>query len=134
MSKTDQFSNKLVVVLNSSKELEYFRDRSLSEKQRADVEKFDAMLDQGFEVHGQKIDHPSMQDKATFAANLLVTALLQDNNTRAAILCSYLATRYPALQQVRVTTHDDRVTIELIYDKAFMEESSVQFISKKELY
>ena len=133
-SMTDQPSSNFVVVLNSSKELEYFRDRKLSAKQSADLEKIDARLNQGFEAGGQLIEHPTTEDKATFAANVLISALLHDNESNAAIFFSFLATRYPTLKQVKATTHDDRVTIQLIYDKEYTEETAVQFISKKDLY
>ena len=134
MSMTDQPLSNFVVVLNTSKELEYFRDRKLSEKQSADLEKIDAKLEQGFEIGGQVINHPTTKEKATFAANVLVSALLHDSESTAAIFCSYLATRNPTLKQVKATTHDDRITIQLIYDQEYTEETAVQFISKKDLY
>jgi hypothetical protein len=131
---TDQAPNNFVVVINSIKELEYFRDRDLNDKQVSDLEIIDAKMDEGFEVGGQEISHPTHQDKATYAANVLISALMNDSETTAAIFCSYLATRNPALKQLKATTHDDRVTIQLIYDKEYKEETSVQFISKKDLY
>ena len=100
----------------------------------SDLNIIDAKLDKGFEIGGQKISHPSHQDKTTYAANVLLSALMEDNESTAAIFCSYLATRNPTLKQLKATTHDDRITIQLIYDKEYKEETSVQFISKKDLY
>ena len=77
---------------------------------------------------------PQKLDRAAYAANVLLSALIEGNESTAAIFCSYLATRNPTLKQLKATTHDDRVTIQLIYNKEYKEETSVQFISKKDLY
>ena len=65
----------LVIVMNSEKVLEYFRQRSLSEHQTDDLDRIDAKLEQGFQVGGDFIKQPSAEDKAMFMANMLIHAL-----------------------------------------------------------
>ena len=130
---TENTSSSLIVVLNSNKELEYFRDRELSDKQIEDLNKIDSKLANGFEVSGQLIKNPSPQDKATFIANLLIEGLIINNEPTVALCCSYLATRFIALKQIRATINESQLTIRLIYDQEYLEEATVQFISKKDL-
>ena len=129
----EESSSSLVVVLNSKKELEYFRNRQLNEKQIQDLNIIDSQLTQGFKIDGQLISSPTQQDKATYIANLLVSALINNDELKMALCCSYLATRYATLKQIRATTQEGHYTIRLIYDQNFVEESSVQFMNKKDL-
>ncbi|MEM8843677.1 MAG: hypothetical protein AAGB35_01385 [Pseudomonadota bacterium] len=125
--------SSLVVVLNSNKELEYFRNRPLSKKQTEDLIKIDSKLALGFEISGQLMSQPSEKDKATYIANMLIGALINDNESIMSLCCSFLATRFTELKQVRATTHDDHYTIRLIYDQEFVEQNTVQFVNKKDL-
>ena len=130
---TDNNSPSLVVVLNSNKELEYFRDQQLSKKQIDDLKKVETRLNQGFHLGGHLLEQPTAQDKATFMANMLVEALINNNESTMALCCSYLATRYESLKQIRATVHDDRCTIQLINDQAYVEEAVVQIFNKNDL-
>ena len=122
-----------VVTLNSEKAIEYFRDRPLGEKQHSDLAATDKKLDLGFNIAGEFIAQPSDQDKAIFMANILVNALDSDDETAIAVACSYLATRYNHLKQLKITTHEDRVSIELINDQRYAEPIPIKFIAKKDL-
>ena len=123
----------LVIVMNSEKVLEYFRQRSLSERQTDDLDRIDAKLEQGFQVGGDFIKQPSAEDKAMFMANMLIHALNQNDETKMGLCCSFLATRYPDLKQVRIVQHPDRTSIEMINDRAYVEEAKIQFKAKHDL-
>ena len=125
--------SNLVIVLNSTKVLEYFRQRQLSEQQVKDLDSMDAKLQQGLHIGTDQIEHPSAEDKAMFVTNLLINALNQDDEAKMGLCCSYLATRYPDLKQIRVVQHPDRTSIEMINDRAYVEEAQVQFKAKHEL-
>ena len=125
--------SNLVIVMNSEKVLEYFRARSLSNQQLIDLGRIDAKLLQGFRVAGEFIKQPSAEDKAMFMANMLIHALNQNDETKMGLCCSFLATRYPDLKQVRIVQHPDRTSIEMINDRIYVEETQVQFKSRHEL-
>ena len=125
--------SNLVIVMNSEKVLEYFRARSLSNQQLIDLGRIDAKLLQGFRVAGEFIKQPSAEDKAMFMANMLIHALNQNDETKMGLCCSFLATRYPDLKQVRIVQHPDRTSIEMINDRIYVEETQVQFNSRHEL-
>ena len=125
--------SELVVLLNSSKVLEYYRDRPLTVKQQADLDALDIKLDAGIELNHQHIANPSLQDKATFVANLLIFALLNEEEAKAALTCAYLATRFSDLKQVVANSHPDRLAIQLIYDEEYREQTPVHFVPKDEL-
>lgn len=131
--KENQIPSTFVVVWNSKKELEYFRDRPLNQKQQDDIIATDKKLDLGFHIAGQHIPKPSDQDKAVFMANQLVIALDKNDEASIAIACTFLATKYTYLQQLKITTHEDRISIELINDKEYTEQTPIQFVSKKDL-
>jgi len=122
-----------VVTLNSEKAIEYFRDRPLSEKQQRDLSATDNKLKLGISISGEFIAQPTDQDKAIFMANILVNALDSDDETAIAISCAYLATRYIHLKQLKITTHEDRISIELINDQRYAEPIPIKFIPKKDL-
>ncbi len=125
--------NPLVVTLNSGKALEYFRDRPLNQKQQDDLAAADKKLNLGIDIAGELITHPTDQDKAVFMANILVNALDNDDDTTIALACAYLATRYKHLKQLKITTHEDRISIELINDQLYAEPIPIKFIPKKNL-
>jgi hypothetical protein len=122
-----------VVTLNSEKAIEYFRNRSLSAKQQDDLDATDKKLNLGINIAGEFIAKPNDQDKAIFMANILVNALDSDDETAIAVACAYLATRYIHLKQLKITTYDDRISIELINDQHYAEPIPIKFIAKKDL-
>tara|TARA_R110002096_G_scaffold241054_9_gene432972 strand:+ start:1437 stop:1838 length:402 start_codon:yes stop_codon:yes gene_type:complete len=132
MNNTPELS-PFVVTLNAEKSIEYFRDRPLSEKQQADLAATDKKLNLGFTIAGEFIKHPTDQDKAIFMANLLANALSNHDDTAIAVSCTYLATRYVHLKQLKITSYDDRISIELINDQLYADPIPIKFIPKKEL-
>jgi len=131
--KTETKPLPFVVSLNSTKVLEYFRDRVINQSQLDDLNKLESKLDAGFNIDGKFIDSPDVRDKAIFIANNLAAALIADNDSIAAVSCSYLATRYPDLQQLKISSNNGYTSIELIYDKEYTEQSPIKYISKKDL-
>ncbi|MDG0995984.1 MAG: hypothetical protein P8O97_02420 [Gammaproteobacteria bacterium] len=123
----------LAIVINGEKIVEYQRDRALATKHAADLDNLDLKLAKGIELADSQISQPSFQDKSTFVAQLLVNALMHENDAHAAISCAWLATRCPDLKQVQAEQKEDRLTIRLIYDKEYVVASSLKFIPKHQL-
>ncbi len=123
----------LVVVLNSNKAIEYHRDRPLTEKQVKDLELADVKLQSGIQLGDQFIKHPTDSDKALFMSHQLVVALENNRESIIALSCAYIATRYPDIQQIRASTIDGQVSIQLINDEAYVESTPLTFTSRKDL-
>lgn len=117
----------LVVTLNSEKVLEFHHDRPLSAKQQDDLNKIDEKLNAGFMVDGQTINNPTDIDKATFMANALTNALHHQDEVTTSLSCTYLATRFENLKQIRVIDKSDQPSIRLIFDQEYVEEVPVKF-------
>jgi hypothetical protein len=117
----------LVVTFNAEKVLEYHHDRPLTDKQQADLELLDNKLNAGFSINGQTISHPTELDKATFMANALTNALNLEDESKAALSCTYLATRFENLKQIRVVDKEGQASIQLIFDKDYVEEVPITF-------
>ena len=66
----------------------------------------DAKLARGIELADNTISQPSMQDKSTYVAQLLISALIHENDAHAAISCAWLATRCADLKQVQAEQKD----------------------------
>lgn len=126
-------TSPLVIVINSKKAFEYYRDRPLSRKQINDLEKAGHKLNQGLRIGREFIQSPTDADKALFIARQLVFAIQHDDDGRIAFLCALLACRYPQLKQLKISIREDQVSIELINDKTFVDQAPVRFISKKDL-
>ena len=122
-----------IVSLNANKVLEFRRDRNLSDKQLNDLAKLDAKLNAGIHIAGKFIQSPNTQEKAIFIAHQIANALNNDNEPTLALACAFLATRYPELKQLVISTHEDRISFELINDKEFAEQAPIKFVSKKDL-
>lgn len=121
----------LVVTFNAEKVLEYHHDRPLSAKQLSDLEIIDNKLNAGFSVDGQSITDPTDLDKATFMAHALTNALNLEDEAKAALSCTYLATRYKNLKQIRVVDKSDQPSIRLIFDQEYVKEVPLTFTPKK---
>ena len=123
----------LVVILNASKVLEYNRNIELTDKQVTDLELLDKKLEKEFTQRSASKQTPSFQDKATLVANMLIAALLQDDDPKIALSCAYLATRYRDLKQVKARTESDQVAIQLVFDEEYKEATPMKFVAKKDL-
>ncbi len=128
-----QSQPSLVVLVNSQKSIEYFRDRPLSRKQNEDLLAMEEKLDKGFKLGNQFIKKPSLQDKATFVANFLAAAIQRQEDANAALACAYLATRYGELKQIKVSNHDRGFSIQLIHDEEYREQVPLKFVPKTDL-
>ena len=122
----------LVIVINSKKTFEYYRDRPLSRKQISDLEKASHKLNHGLRIGKEFIQSPTDADKALFIANQLVFAIKHSDDSQIAFLCAFLARHYPQLKQLKISTCEDQISIELINDKNFVDQSPIRFIPKKD--
>ncbi len=126
-------SSDLVVILNADKVLEYKRSVALTKKQLSDLELLDQKLEHAFPPKSFTTSESDARDKATLVANMLVAALLEDDDPKIALSCAYLATRYSGLKQVKARTESGQVAIQLIFDEEYKEATPMKFVAKKDL-
>ena len=126
-------STPFVVSFNSNKVLEYYRDCKLSDMQISDLAKAEKKLSSGISISGKFIASPTAQEKAIFMASQLAHAISEENETVQALSCAYLATRYPSLKQLKLTSSHEQLSIELINDQEYADQAPIKFVSKKDL-
>ncbi len=120
-------SDMMAVFLNGIAQLEYDRSRPLPDHQAVYLEKMDARMAAGIRVGEETIEHPDENQRARFVAANLLHAIKSNNESMAAALCSYLATRLPELKQVRFDENGGDVAIELIFDQDYRKQVAVDF-------
>ncbi len=136
-------SNILAVLLNGVAQLEYNRDQQLPPHQALYLEKMDTQMDDGIQVGDSIIPNPDINQRAQFVAGNLADAILNDQESAAAALCSYLAKILPDLKQMKITqsaTEGDttvdgntldgsnEISIELVFDESYQQQVPVQFL------
>jgi len=121
-------SNIMAVLFNGIAQLEYNRDTPLPDHQALYLDKMDQKMDQGIIVGDKTIKNPDISQRAHFVAGNLAHALLQENETVAASMCTYLATRFPELKQVKIDQAEDQLSIDLVFDEDYKGQVEVQFM------
>lgn len=120
-------SNILAVLLNGIAQLEYDREKSLPPHQAAYLDKMDTKMDAGILAGDAIIESPDLHQRARFIAANLLSAMKANDEEMAAALCTWLANRLPDLKQVKIDEHDDRVSIDLVFDEAYGKQTAVSF-------
>lgn len=120
-------SNLLAVLLDGIAQLEYDRDKPMPDHQAVYLNKMDEKMAKGITVEGKDVVNPDLAQRAQFVAANLVHAITTDDESQAAALCTYLADRLPELKQIKITTHEGEVSIDLIFDEEYKKQVPVQF-------
>jgi len=117
----------MAVLLNGIAQLEYDREKPLSEYQLTYLDKMDSKMAAGVEIGEDKITEPDENQRAQFVAANLYHAIKSEDEAMCSALCSYLATRLPELKQVKLDDNEGDVTIELVFDQAYGKQVPVSF-------
>lgn len=120
-------SDLMAVLLNGIAQLEYDREKPLSEYQLTYLDKMDSKMAAGVEIGEDKITEPDENQRAQFVAANLYHAIKSEDEAMCSALCSYLATRLPELKQVKLDDNEGDVTIELVFDQAYGKQVPVSF-------
>ena len=132
-----QMNNILAVLLNGVAQLEYDRDKQLPPHQELYLEKMDTQMDEGIQVDNKLISNPDINQRAQFVAGNLADAILNDQESAAAALCSYLANKLPDLKQVKISqsssdgassASNNEISIELVFDEHYQQQVPVKFL------
>lgn len=106
--------NTLNLFVNEQLTFEYDRSTELDEGQLTFLDNMDKDMDRGFKIYGEMIAEPDTKQKATFVTMNLIRALQQEDDTKVAVLCAYLATRLPHAVEVHARDQADRIAVEFV--------------------
>ena len=120
-------NNIMAVLLNGIAQLEFDRDKPLPEHQALYLEKMDMKMDEGIFIADKRIMDPDINQRAQFVAANLVHAIKNDEEAKAASLCTYLAVRLPELKQVKIDDINEEVSINLVFDEDYKNQVAVKF-------
>ena len=120
-------SNIMAVLINSIAQLEYDRDKPLTDYQLTYLEKMDEKMDQGIIIDGETIDSPELSQKVQFVVANMLSAMKEDNEGVTSSLCTYLAVRLPELKQIKINEESEGVSIDMVYDEEYKGQTSVSF-------
>ena len=129
----DQNSTKLMVLINNVPQIEFDRAFELTESQNNSLQLIDKKLNQGFELHGIKLENPTHEDKIQFVSANLISSLLADDDEVAAASCAYIAKLLPDLKQIKSIEKNGEISIELVFDKDHRQESKLNFVPADQL-
>jgi hypothetical protein len=120
----------LVVLVNGESRLEYDRSKGLSERQRVYLDRMDRQMDSGIRLGTDWVEQPRPAQRASFVAAQLVDALQRDDEALIAACCTYLANRLPELKQIKARLLTAGFSVELVFDKPYVEEITVDFVPR----
>jgi len=120
-------SNMLAVLLNGIAQLEYDRNKSLPDHQELYLDKMDAKMDEGIMIGEELVKQPDTNQRLQFVAGNLAHAIITDDESVIAAMCTYLAVREPDLKQLKIDDSGEGIAIELDFDEEYHNQKVVQF-------
>jgi len=121
-------SNIMAVLINGIAQLEYDRNKALSDYQLAYLDEMDRKMDGGINIDGENIESPELNQKIQFVTANMLSAMKADNEGLTSALCSYLASRLPDLKQVRIVEEAGDMSIDMVFDEEYKGQVSVNFM------
>lgn len=120
-------SNIMAVLLNGVAQLEYDRDKPLTDYQKTYLEKMNKKMDDGIEIDGRTIKNPDDNAKTQFVVANLLNAMKADNAGLTSALCTYLADGMPDLKQLIIEESSGEVSIDFVFDEEYRGQTAVEF-------
>jgi len=120
-------SNVMAVLINGIAQLEYDRDKALTDYQLTYLDKMDKKMDAGINIDGEMIESPELNQKVQFVVANMLSAMKSDNEGVTSSLCTYLATRLPDLKQIKINEEADGMSIDMVFDEEYKGQVSVGF-------
>lgn len=115
----------MAVLLNGIAQLEYDREKPLTDYQETYLVSMDKKMDAGIELNGEQLDNPGINQRSQFIAANLLDAIKKSDESMTAALCSYLAERLPDLKQIKIIELEASVTIDLVFNEEYIKQVAV---------
>ena len=120
-------SNIMAVLINEIAQLEYDRDKPLTDYQLTYLDEMDKKMDNGINIDGEIIASPELNQKIQFITANMINAIKEDNGGMTSALCTYLAERLPDLKQIKIKEEGEEMSIDMIFDEEYKGQVSVGF-------
>lgn len=118
----------MAITLNGIAQLEYDRTKALPDYQGAYLAEMDQRMDEeGVVLDGEHVLSPDLGQKAQFIAANLTEAITTDKEALAAAMCTWLATRMPDLQQVKIRAQGGGYEIHLDFTEPYVKQHPIRF-------
>ena len=128
-------NNWLAVLVDQQVQLEFDHTKPVPQRQLEYLDDMDRRMENGIELEGESIVDPDIEARVKFVAQNMALALLQGNDQMASAMCTWLGVRRPELLQVKITTGELGVTVDLDYETPYQKPSAqpqvVQFHPRK---
>ena len=105
------------VHVNGQPQIDYDRNKPLSDKQQEYLTKMDEGMDAGISLGGEEFKEPDLLQRAKFVAGYLSQALFEENEQMIAASTAWLAMRLPDLKQVKIIQDGEQISIDLVFDE-----------------
>ena len=119
--------NIMAVLINGIAQLEYDRNKALTDYQLTYLDKMDEKMDAGIIIDGESIKSPELNQRIQFITANMLSAIKSDNEGMTSALCTYLAMKLPDLKQIKVTEEGDDISIDMVFDEKYKGQTSVSF-------
>ena len=120
-------SNIMAVLINGIAQLEYDRDKALTDYQLTYLDMMDKKMAGGINIDGEMIKSPELNQRVQFVVANMLTAMKSDNEGVTSSLCTYLAIRLPDLKQIQISEEGEAMTINMVFDEEYKGQTSVSF-------
>lgn len=120
-------SDIMAVLINGIAQLEYDRDKQLTDYQLTYLDSMDKKMDEGIVIDGENIKLPEQNQKIQFVAANMLSAMKEDNAGVTSSLCTYLAVRLPELKQIKIIEDAEGVSIDMVFDEEYTGQAPVSF-------
>jgi hypothetical protein len=112
-------SQWLGVLVDDQVQLEFDHAKLVPQPQLDYLEAMDARMDGGIELDGEHLAEPDSDARVKFVARNLAMALAEGNDKLAIALCTYLGVRRPGLKQLKISSGELGVTVDLDYENDY---------------
>lgn len=109
----------LGVLVDGQPQLEFDRRKSLPAEQVEWLAQMDRKMDGGVVLEGQSVADPDLTVRARFVAANLASALAVGKDNLALALTTWLGSRCPDLKQVKITSGELGMQIDLDYENPY---------------
>lgn len=118
-------SDVMAVLINDVAQLEFDRNKVLSDYQQTYLDAMDTKMDEGIDIDGKNIQSPELNQKIQFVAANMLSAMKSNDEGMTSALCTYLATRLPDLKQIKIKEEGESVSMDLVFDEDYKGQVSV---------
>lgn len=125
----------LAILVDGNPQLEFDHAAAVPQRQLDYLDDMDRRMSGGIKLEGEKVASPDLDQCTRFVAQNLASALLDGQEQLAMAMCTWLGVRRPELQQVKISSGELGLTIDLdyqeVYQKSQPEPQVVQFHPRK---